>query len=448
MTDFNFLRIKWPKLAAIAADASRLVEVSPSSAVSTMQNFCEWATDIALDLYSVRVQNGITQQEKMDLLGSTGNVPTEIVTRMNNILMAGGHRVYHVHEDVEEARRCIDDVYEIARWLNREADRAGWPPRGGNVYRPPVSSGAGSSAADSRLFPGEIRRPAAPYLKLAGLGVFAVAAVVLLIVGIIKIAGRGGDQDVVTLSSSPSATSSSVLIIPTDTPTPAPEVEVYLDTINASDAPNKGFYKAAWKDDKALTIADKAYEHGIGWFIPSSSIAESSASASVKYALDGKYDLLRFDLGVDANMDYGDGYGTFRITIYADDEEVYDSDKQEYDYTEYGTEVDLKGCDTMKIVLTEKKGSKGTINVVLGDMRLVQGGAGSGDDQSTDEPADTATDESASPDPDATSKATSTKASASPKSGDEDSTTVTDGSNQEDEGATDPPEDEQENPPG
>ncbi len=444
MTDFNFLRIKWPKLAAIAADASRLVEVSPSSAVSTMQNFCEWATDIALDLYSVRVQNGITQQEKMNLLESTGNVPTEILTRMNNILMAGGRRVYHVHEDVEEARRCIDDVYEIARWLNREADRAGWPPRSGNVYRAPASSVA--SSADSRLFPGEIRRPAAPYLKLAGLGVFAVAAVVLLIVGIIKIAGRGGDQDAVTLSSSPSSTATRVLEIATDSPTPVPEVEVYLDTIDPSGAPDKGYYKATWKDDKALTIADKAYEHGIGWFIPSSTIRESSASASVKYALEGKYNLLRFDLGVDANMDYGEGYGTFRITIYADDEEVYDSDKQEYDYTEYGTEVDLKGCDTMKIVLTEKKGSKGTINVVLGDIRLVQGGEGSGG-SSTDEPADTATDESVSPDATATSRTTA-RASASPGSGDEDSTTVTDGGNQPDEGATDSPEDEQENPPG
>ena len=460
MTDFNFLRIKWPKLAAIAADASRLVEVSPASAVATMQNFCEWATDIALDLYAIKSQNGTTQQEKMEALRATGNVPTEILTRMNNILVSGGRRVYHIHEDVEEARRCIDDVYEIARWLNREADRAGWPPRGGNVYRPqPTQATRSSNAsnygggnfgpADSRLFPAEIQRSWAPLIKVGAMGVAVIALIVLIVVGVSALVRNASRDVVANISPNPGVSSSNVLEIPTDTPaeaTPTPETEVYLDTVDPTSPPSKGYYRKQWKDDKPLTIGDKAYENGIGWFIPSASISQSSSSASVKYNLGGKYSKLRFDLGVDANMDYGTGYGTFRVTIYGDDDVVYDSDKQEYDYSAFETEVDLHNCDVMKIVLTEKKGDKGTINVVLGDMRLVQADGG-GDEATVSDNASASNDASASPDQSSASHSASkspTKASASPS---HNSSASSNSGSQEDPGSSDPVDEEQAPPP-
>ena len=414
MTDFNFLRIKWPKLAAIAADASRLVEVSPASAMATMQNFCEWAADIVLDLYDIGTQNGITQQEKLETLRATGHVPPEVIARFNNILVSGGRRAYRINEDVEEARQAIVDVYEIGRWLNKEADRVGWPPRN-NGFRPAMSTSM-SYSNNSDSFTGRVSRAAKPMLPIIGLGAAGVLIVVVLIIGISAWVRSGGDKKPV--DNVISATPSSLLVtMPTDTPepTPTPEVLVYLDTLEPSSKP-EGYHPKVWKfngNESKFAIGDKEYDNGIGFYIPSKAITQTQASKSLTYDLGGKYSRLRFDLGVDANLDYAKGYGYFRIRIYTDDDTdpVYDSKKQEYTFTALGQDIDIHNCNKLKISLTEYKGDKGTINVVLGDIRLLQG-SGSGEQEATASPTGSGTEESASPTPSGSAKATAT---ATPK---------------------------------
>ena len=45
--NYDFLRAHWPKLAALASDAMRLVDISPSVSLSSMRTF-EWASGIIL----------------------------------------------------------------------------------------------------------------------------------------------------------------------------------------------------------------------------------------------------------------------------------------------------------------------------------------------------------------------------------------------------------------
>ena len=389
MTDFNFLRIKWPKLAAIAADAGRLVEVSPASAIQTMQNFCEWAADIALDFYEINAQNGTTQQEKIDTLRATGHVPADIVERFRSIMLAGGRRMYRDNEDVEEARQCIEDVYEIGRWLNKEADRAGWPPRS-DYYRPVITplgsqaEGGGGGGFSS----GRISQAFGNFKPLILLGAGAIVVIGLAIWGVSSIVANSNGPKATLPNLTPTPT-----VKPTDTPilvtmpvdavtaTPAPETYVFLDTLTAK-VTKETFYKNKWKTDP-LTIGDKTYTNGFGMYIPRGKISGTDGTWSMEFHnLDGKYSKLKFDLGADANPKwYGSGYGYFRIRIYVDstsnlvyDMGIPDVDEgglKEYTFTDFGREVNIAGANKLIIRLTERKGSKGTINVVLGDARLV-----------------------------------------------------------------------------
>lgn len=384
MTDFNFLRIKWPKLAAIAADAGRLVEVSPASAISTMQNFCEWAADIALDFYEINTQNGITQQEKIDTLKATGHVPADILERYRDVMLAGGRRLYRDNEDVEEARRCIDDVYEIGRWLNKEADRAGWPPRS-DYYRPVISSmglpGESSSFSAGKI--GQVVNNFKPIIIFAAIAIVIIVAAVWGISSIVT--NANAKETAIKITQSPPKITSTPLVVtmPGDevTPTPKPEVVKFLDELTPTSS-RETFYLKQWKfKSKTYTfrIGDKQYVNGIGMYIASNSISHDQGTASMKFTLDDEYEKLRFDLGADSDPKwYGTGYGRFRIQIYcnADKEPVYDSGLKEHDFTDLGKEVNIEGCKTLTIKITEAKGTKGTINVVLGDIRLVKGGAG------------------------------------------------------------------------
>lgn len=426
MTDFNFLRIKWPKLAAIAADAGRLVEVSPASAISGMQNFCEWAADIALDYYEINTQTGITQQEKLDTLKATGHVPGDILERFHDIMMSGGRRLYRENEDVEEARRCIDDVYEIGRWLNKEADRVGWPPK--TDYYNPVMSSMGVPGETGSFTTGRIGTLLNNYknlLIMAAAVIVVIVAAVLLINTVYKNAEKNTNKDLPTLTPTPTV---EVSATPTTTaaddatPTPPPEQATFLDQLTPTNTHKDWFFPTKWhfqkSGDVTFTIGDKQYFNGYGMFVPYSKISGSTGSGSMTFKLNGAYQKLRFDLGIDAGLQYGTGYGKYRIVIKADSKQIYTTDPQNYDFTDLGKELDVTGCKTLTITLTEWKGTKkSTLNVVLGNIRVVKVGAGAEptDTSGADEGGDASPDASASPSP---SPSPSASASASASSTD------------------------------
>lgn len=387
MTDFNFLRIKWPKLAAIAADASRLVEVSPSSAISTMQNFCEWAADIALDLNDIAAQNGITQQEKLETLKATGHAPADIIGRFQNVMLAGGRRLYRQNEDVEEARICIEDVYEIGRWLNKEADRAGWPPK--NDYYRPMMNPLGVPA-EGGAFPsggiGEKIRDFQPILIVAVGAVVVLAGAIFGISYVINQSNKANAEPTVYITPTPTVTSTTTLVtMATEdvSATPEPEVFKYVEEFRVSGSVLENVFRGKWKFKsraRTFVIGDKQYANGVGMYISSSYIRKKQGTITAKFTLDDEYEKLMFDLGVDP-MQYGERFGLFRVQIYCDstnNEPIYDcGGLKEFDFTDMGVVVNLTpGCKSLIISLTEQKGAGGTLNVVLGNLRVVKGGTG------------------------------------------------------------------------
>jgi len=385
MTDFNFLRIKWPKLAAIAADAGRLVEVSPADAISAMQNFCDWAADIALDMYDIGRQNGITQQEKLETLKATGHVPTDVLGRFQNVMLAGERRLYRQNEDVEEARVCLEDVYEIGRWLNKEADHAGWPPRD-EFYRPiiaPLGMQADGGGFTSGGGFSEKAKGLQPYIFM-GIGALVVIALAVLgIVLVLKGSSNGPSPTVPVITPTPTVSATPMLITEpgTDvTPSTVPETFKYADELTINGGNQNTFYKKLWKfksGDIKFTIGDKRYENGIGMYIAKSYITKTQGTMELKCKLDATYNKVMFDLGADANLQYEAGHGKYRIQMYCDSDRttaIYDSNLNDYTFTDLGVTANLvSGAETLVIKLTEQKGTKGTINVVLGDLRLVNG---------------------------------------------------------------------------
>jgi hypothetical protein len=190
------------------------------------------------------------------------------------------------------------------------------------------------------------------------------------------------------------------ITIPTPTPpsNTAQEQTVYLDEIDPTDD-FKSLYRKEWSSrtfDGPFSISGQLYEHGIGMFVPSSSISATRGSQTVKYTLEKQYSLLRFDLGVYDSVGNSADFGNFRIviTINGDtDDPVYDSGRNDYKFYEKGIEVDIQECDTMSITISQDKGTKGTLNVIMGNALLVKAGtAASTGNTTTASPSPTPTD--------------------------------------------------------
>jgi len=420
-SEFEFLRPRWPKLAALGADSSRLVESSAVSALVTMRTFCEWVVDISLDILNIPVERDAPQVERIELLKESGEVPTEILAKLHRIRTSGNRAVNEFQGDRDEARICMVDMLDIANWLmdlqddhnpynndryvshrspyespSRQAESRGYRQRqyrseepeeeereyrtsprqseGGFSGRIPLSTFNGRSITrvseiGHRFFSGPSRRNNIIFAAIIALLVIAI--IVVIAIGVSQCSARPAASAVP--SAAPTATAT-VLVSPSPSPTPVPPTTVTLDSLTpTTNFSTETLYFKEWdlsNHQGKFIIGERFYESGLGMFVPSRTITEVSGSVAAEWNLEGKYGTLSFDLGADTEWDNSADNGTYRVVLYADGNEVYNSEYCDNQSFHQNVVVDLGYCQTLRLELTQRKGSKGTLNVVMGDAIL------------------------------------------------------------------------------
>jgi len=219
----------------------------------------------------------------------------------------------------------------------------------------------------------------------------AIAVVIILIIILLSTLGKNDPGEAVPTASptpamTPSYTVPVATLVPTPTPTPDPQTYVvYAEELQEVAAPSdyETYFKKQWTANQhtdKFQIGNTRYDHGLGMFIRSKKIpngAGQSESASLTYTLDGKYSQFIFDLGADPGWSYGNAEknGTFRIMIYLDDAAIdapiYDSDFVDGTFEAKDITIDTTGVQTLRIRLSQTKGTKGTLSTVLGDARFI-----------------------------------------------------------------------------
>jgi len=390
-SEFDFLRVKWPKLAAMAADATRLADVSPSSALSSLRTYCEWATDIALDFYELQVAGGASQIEKLEALQTSGMVPAEILQKFHNVRSAGTRTSLRELESASIlVHSSVADCLDIGQWIFREAEKEGWPQVEGysqSYGAIPMAGVQGSSEVAGYDVGGEYGRKfsfSKFFRRYSSLVTLVIAVVVLggLVFGIsygLKSCNAEKEPPVTTIEATETHTPSPTSIVPvtaTIEPTPVEDPFDYIDDLNMTKV-YPTIFKTHWNYNgniNPFTMGDKVYEHGLGMFVPSKEIIETAASKSAAWNLNGDYEKMVFDLGADKDFgvyDVREKVGTYKLIIKLDDNIEYESERMDYDDVVLGFELPL-GADIsrMEIKLTQYKGTNGTLNVVMGDVKL------------------------------------------------------------------------------
>ena len=392
-SEFDFLRVKWPKLAAMAADATRLADVSPSSALSSLRTYCEWATDIALDLYELQVAGGASQIEKLEALQTSGMVPAEVLQKFHNVRSAGSRTSLRELESASIlVHSSIADCLDIGQWLFREAEKEGWPHVEGYAQSYgtiPMAGIQGSDEVSGYDIGGEYgggrKFSFSRFLRKNSSIVSLVVAVVViggLIVGISAgLKSCNKEKEVPTTSIEIPATDTPaptpiIAATPTPEPTPVEDPFDYIDDLQMTKT-YSSIFKTHWNyndNTDPFTMNGKQYDHGLGMFIFSKDIVETAASKTAAWNISGLYSKMVFDLGADESFggyDVREKYGTYKIKIIVDGNDFWESERMDYEDKVLGMEVPLGPDATrMEIKLTQYKGSSGTLNVVMGDVKL------------------------------------------------------------------------------
>lgn len=423
--DFSFLRARWPKLAALASDAKRLVTISPTVSISSMLTFCEWASEAILYIANVPVAEDASLAEKLDAMHRTPSIPQEIITRFENI-QAAPNKMRNPLGDSQVSQACLDDLYDIAQWMMRFDSRGSLkgpatstriPPeeyaqeeayteevQGNEGYEGGYAEGNYEEYAEGEYDESGMQDvPASPIREFmarftngGGANPLLVIIPALIVIALLTwlgfiIAGKNKPaakptptpQTTLAVSALPSFSTPSPSPSPSPTPTPAPEVTTYLQdmTFSSNSSINMShIHKGRWSSEKyngEFNIDGTTYDHGLGMFIASSEISDKRATKALVIDLGGMYNTFITSYGAEKNWDFGNSKerGSYRINIKVDGVTVHAGEgRSGPDGGVKDVTVNVTGAQTLTIELTQRKGSRGTLNIVLGDARLVTGG--------------------------------------------------------------------------
>lgn len=158
-------------------------------------------------------------------------------------------------------------------------------------------------------------------------------------------------------------------------PTALPANAVALTELEPAEKPS-WFYTGKWaskgyQNDFVVLDGDSTRTvDGIGMYVLTAQAQNGEGEISVRYQLDGEYSRLTFLLSPDQKWGCSPDHGTYQLSVLCDGAEVYHSDWLDYAQNDW-VEADVSGCETLEIVLRERPGVKGTLNIVLAEPELV-----------------------------------------------------------------------------
>lgn len=210
-----------------------------------------------------------------------------------------------------------------------------------------------------------------PKKKGGCLRAFLIALAVMTAITLLGTIIQKWEQKKPSTTSKPFETEAPATIEPTVLPANA----VALTELEPVEKPS-WFYTGKWgsksyQNDFVVLDGDSTRTvDGIGMYVLTAQAQNGEGEVSVRYQLDGEYSRLTFLLSPDQKWGCSPDHGTYQLSVLCDGAEVYHSDWLDYAQNDW-VEADVSGCETLEIVLRERPGVKGTLNIVLAEPELV-----------------------------------------------------------------------------
>ncbi|WP_102401255.1 DEAD/DEAH box helicase family protein [Haloimpatiens massiliensis] len=116
MSNFTFLKKKWPTLAKLGTQAEKYLHTDSNASMLKMRMFGEQTIDYILAALKIETSRFATQDDKIKLLRNTrlnGAIPD-----LFNIVRRYGNKANHEgYENKKDALECLVSMYKVAAWF-------------------------------------------------------------------------------------------------------------------------------------------------------------------------------------------------------------------------------------------------------------------------------------------------------------------------------------------
>lgn len=117
MSNFNFLKSKWPDLAATGRQAEGYLNTDPNAAIFKTRLYAEKLIDLFLVYFKIDIDFDANFYEKISCLGRIKSINPAVVDLFTLVRRIGNKAVHTDYGDIKDAKECIKSIFKLSAWF-------------------------------------------------------------------------------------------------------------------------------------------------------------------------------------------------------------------------------------------------------------------------------------------------------------------------------------------
>ncbi len=117
MSNFDFLKSKWPDLSATSRLAEEYLYSDPNASIFKTRLFAEKLINLFLVYYRIDIDFDTNFYEKISHLGRIKNINPAVVDLFTLVRRIGNKAAHDNYGDVKDAKECIKSIFKLSAWF-------------------------------------------------------------------------------------------------------------------------------------------------------------------------------------------------------------------------------------------------------------------------------------------------------------------------------------------
>jgi type I restriction enzyme R subunit len=117
MSNFDFLKSKWPDLGDTGRLAEEYLYSDPNAAIFKTRLFAEKLIDLVLVVYKIYPEDVLHFNAKIQRLSRVKRLNPAVIDLFTLVRRLGNKAAHENYGDTSDARECIKSIFKLSAWF-------------------------------------------------------------------------------------------------------------------------------------------------------------------------------------------------------------------------------------------------------------------------------------------------------------------------------------------
>jgi type I restriction enzyme R subunit len=117
LSNFDFLKTKWPDLLATGKQAEQYLFSDPNASIFKTRLFAEKLIDLFFVYYQIDIDQTVNFYEKINQLGQIKGLNPALLDLFTLVRRIGNKAAHDNYGDIKDAKECIKSIFKLSAWF-------------------------------------------------------------------------------------------------------------------------------------------------------------------------------------------------------------------------------------------------------------------------------------------------------------------------------------------